>query len=264
MGETARNSGMEEAMKRWVCSTAEMGMTGRRACMRRGWVVIAASLLAVALGCGGDASTESAENTSGDEDPWGDVDLGGDPDDLQVDDEPDEATVAQARTTPTGPGRLRVINRVMSEDVGGTVKVLDESGSVVASGNSGDTFTLPAGNYRLTGEVTDDEVVLGGASKESDETVALPAGGEATGTVNFSVAHVKVRVERGGRVIRTWQMELTRQGSQSPINLRSSDGFLHIRAGRYDGTLRFGTTRIEVTDIIFQGGASGEVPIRVE
>lgn len=234
--------------------------------MRSELRILALLLGAVAFGCGGGEDEAQNEETSGSEDPWSDVDLGGDHTDIDVE-SMEESHPEQVADTPdeaSGPARITVVNRVGGEDVGGNVSVLNMDGEVVESGTSGSTFTLQPGEYRLAGEITSDEDVLGKPSKEMEETVMVEPGQEATMHVSFSVANVKLRVERNGRVVRTWRAELTRRGTETPINLSSSDGFQHIRAGRYDGTVTFGAHRVEVQDVIFQGGARGEVPIRVQ
>ncbi len=235
--------------------------------MRSELRILALLLGAVAFGCGGGEDEEAQnEQTSGGEDPWGEVDLGGDHRDIDVE-SMEESHPEQVADTPdeaSGPARITVVNRVGGEDVGGNVSVLSLDGEVVESGRSGSTFTLQPGEYRLAGEITSDDDVLGKPSKQMEDTVLIEPGQETTLPVAFSVANVKLRVERNGRVVRTWRAELTRRGAEAPINLSSGDGFRHIQAGRYDGTVTFGAHRVEVQDVIFQGGARGEVPIRVQ
>ena len=218
------------------------------------------------LACGGADDDANTEATSGDEDPWASVDLGEDAEDIDVDSMEEEypEQVADVEEEATGPARITVVNRVGNDDLGGNVSVLNASGEVVESGRSGSTFTLPAGTYRLAGEITSDDDVVGKPSKEMEDTVEVRAGQTTTLAVVFSVATVKLRVERNGRVVGTWRAELTRQGTDEAVALSSRDDFRRIRAGRYDGTVIFGANRIEVNDVIFQGGARGEVPIQVQ
>lgn len=235
--------------------------------MRRELRVFALLLGAAAFACGGGEDDGAQnESTSGDEDPWAEVDLGSDHDDIDVEpmEESHPEQVADTEPETSGPARITVVNRVGGEDVGGNVSVLGLDGEVVESGRSGATFILQPGEYRLAGEITSDDDVLGKPSKQMEDTVTIAPGQEATLPVAFSVANVKLRVERNGRPVRTWRAELTRRGSETPITLSSRDDFRHIQAGRYDGTVTFGAHRVEVQDVIFQGGARGEVPIRVQ
>jgi len=235
--------------------------------MRKQLRIMGMLLGAFAIACGGGEEEEAQqEETSGGEDPWAEVDLGGDHRSIDVEDmeESHPEQVADTQPEATGPARITVQNRANGEDIGGNVSVLNLDGEVVESGRSGATFILEPGTYRLAGEVTSDEDVLGKPSKEMEDTVTIEPGQVATLPVSFAVANVKLRIERGGRAIRTWQAELTRRGSETPINLTSRDDFQHIQAGRYDGTVRFGSRRIEVSDIILQGGSRGEIPIRIQ
>mgnify|MGYP001355904786 CR=1 FL=1 len=220
-----------------------------------------------ALACGGGEEPVAEEETAGGEDPWSTVDLGGDHRNIDVESMEESHPELVADTDEdegTGPARITVVNRVAGEDVGGNVSVLSLDGSVVESGRSGSTFTLEPGTYRLAGEITSDDDVVGKPSKQMEDTTEIRPGQEETVAVVFSVATVKLRIERGGRVVNTWRAELTRQGTDEAIELSSRDDFRHVRAGRYDGTVIFGVNRIAVSDIILQGGARGEVPVRIQ
>lgn len=235
--------------------------------MRKQLKIIGVLLGAFAIACGGGEDEEAdQEQTSGGEDPWAEVDLGGDHRSIDVDDmeESHPEQVADTEPEATGPARITVVNRAGNDDLGGNVSVLSLDGEVVESGRSGSTFTLEPGTYRLAGEITSDDDVIGKPSKEMEDTVTIEPGQEATLPVSFAVANIKLRIERNGRPVRTWQAQLTRQGSEEPINLTSRDDFQRIQAGRYDGTVRFGSHRVEVTDVILQGGSRGEIPIRVQ
>ena len=260
MFDISREHGGTTAALRILPLLEVMGMRSSR--LR----ILALLALAVAFGCGGGEDESQNEETAGGEDPWSDVDLGGDHRGIDVEsmEESHPEQVADTEETATGPARITVVNRVGNEDVGGNVSVLDLEGEVVESGRSGATFVLEPGTYRLAGEITSDDDVLGKPSKQMEDTVTIEPGQQETLPVAFSVANVKLRVERNGRPVRTWRAQLTRRGSETPITLSSSDDFRHIQAGRYDGTVRFGAHNVEVENIIFQGGARGEIPIRVQ
>ncbi len=180
-----------------------------------------------------------------------------------VEDEAD-AEPEEAEPVATGPGRLRVVNRVGGEDSSGSVRVLDEGGETVAEGASGDTFTLEAGSYRVVGEITDPDVLIDTPTREADGMITVMAGQEQTVTVDHPVSRVRLRVTRGGRPVARWRMQVRRQDGQGePIELRSGEQHIPITPGRYDATLHFGNSQIEVTGIIFQGGARMDVPVNV-
>lgn len=152
------------------------------------------------------------------------------------------------------------------EESTGNVRVLSASGEVVAEGRSGDTFTVEAGSYRLVGEITDAAVLIDTPTRESDGMITVLAGQEQTATIDHARARVRVRVTRRGRPVAQWRMQLRRQGVEGaePITLRASEQHTPITPGRYDATLQFGANRIEVTGIIFQGGATMDVPVNVD
>ncbi len=172
--------------------------------------------------------------------------------------EPEPEVVA-----PSGPGHLRVANRVGGEEIGGNVQVLDESGEVVAEGSSGETFDLPAGSYALVGEVTDATILLGTPTTQSEDRVTLDAGSDAEGFVDHGRALVRIRVTRNNRNVRRWRLELTRRGSETTLNLEPTEEYVPVTPGRYDGVVHFGSHQIEVTNVIFQDGARRDLPIRV-
>ncbi|MCZ7687137.1 MAG: hypothetical protein M5U28_53715 [Sandaracinaceae bacterium] len=218
-------------------------------------LVLLAALAALTSGCGGG---QASSGTTADE-----VDDTSVADDGATEEEQPEATPEEPAAT--GPGRLRVVNRVGGEDASGSVRVLDASGETVAEGASGDTFTVEAGSYRVVGEITDPSVLIDTPTRESDGMITVVAGQEQTVTVDHPVSRVRLRVSRAGRPVARWTMEVRRQGEEGEaIRLQSGNDYTPITPGRYDGTLQFGSNRIEVTGIIFQGGARMDVPVNVD
>lgn len=233
--------------------------------MRARPTILSIFVLALALGglagCGGGAD-EPAEDTTteptataGDETPPP---------------APEPEPVAEPEPEPeppSGPGQLRVVNVVRDEEVGGNVRVLSSDGEVVAEGSSGDTFNVESGQYRVQGEITDDSVLIDTPTHEL-EGMATVAPGETTETrIEFPVSRVRIEVTRRGRPIRRWRLTVTRQGfgeSDEGIVLEPSSEHVAITPGRYDGTLRFGGQQIEVSGLIFQGGATQTVPVNVD
>lgn len=219
-------------------------------------LVLLAALAALTSGCGGGQASSGTTADEVDDTP------------VAIDDGASEEEPGDSGSdTPaaTGPGRLRVVNRVGGEDASGSVRVLDASGDTVAEGASGDTFTVEAGSYQVVGEVTDPSVLIDTPVRQSDGMITVLAGQEQTVTVDHPVSRVRLRVSRAGRPVARWTMEVRRQGGEGePIQLRAGNDYIPITPGRYDGTLQFGTNRIEVTGIIFQGGARMDVPVNVD
>lgn len=227
----------------------------------------AIALALVSIGCGGaptvsdpSAEPEPVESTAADE-SYADETAG----DEALEPEEQETVEAEEEPPATGPGQLRVVNRVGGEESGGRVRVLDASGEVVAEGQSGETFTLEAGTYRVIGEITDSDVLIDKPTRSGGEVVVV-AGQEQAVTVDHPRSRVRIRVLRRGRPVARWRLELRPQSdpNAAPITLRPSDQHTPVTPGRYDGTLTFGSQRIEVNGIIFQGGATMDVPINVD
>jgi hypothetical protein len=180
--------------------------------------------------------------------------------------EPEPAPVAEPEPEPpSGPGQIRVTNVVRGEEVGGTVQVLSADGEVVAEGSSGDTFTVDSGQYRVQGAITDDSILIDTPSHALDGAVTVSPGETATARIDFPVSRVRIEVRRGGRSVARWRLTVTRQGPEpgEEIVLEPSEEHVAITPGRYDGTLRFGGQQIEVSGLIFQGGATQTVPVNV-
>lgn len=216
------------------------------------------ALAAGLAGCGGGQSASQGTTAETvDDDP------------VVVDEAVDDSETSagdeeEVEAPATGPGQLRVINRVGGQESTGRVRVLDSSGSVVAEGSSGDTFTVPSGTYTVAGEITDAQVLLDTPSRESESTVTVVAGQEQTATVDHPVSRVRLRVTRAGRPVANWRMEVRRQGTEGrALEIRPSERHVPITPGRYDATLHIGGTDVEVTGIIFQGGATMDVPVAV-
>jgi hypothetical protein len=95
--------------------------------------------------------------------------------------------------------------------------------------------------------------------------VTVVAGQEVTGTIAFPVSRVRIRVTRRGRAVARWRMEVRPVADESaePIELRSGNQHVPITPGRYRAVLHFGNEEITVDEVIFQGGATMDVPVNV-
>lgn len=212
------------------------------------------ALIAILLACGGGSeSTEVIEDdTTGDEQAYED------PIDEPIEEEPED------EPEPTGPGSLTVINQVDGAETSGTVQVLDASGEVVAEGESGQTFQVPPGRYTLVGTISDATVLRDTPTREGEDRVTVNPGGTARGVIEHHRARVRIRVLRNDRPVARWRLVLQRRGSDATIELTPSEEFIPLTAGRYNGVVHVGNTRIEVADIVLQGGAQRDLPIRVQ
>jgi hypothetical protein len=223
-------------------------------------LVLIAIAFGLASGCGGSSAASGGTTVAAEDEPVTEPPVA----DAPVEEEPEVAD-EPAAPEPTGPGQLRVINRVGGEDASGTVRVLSEAGEVVVEGTSGQTFTVPSGSYRVVGAITDDDVMIDTPTHEADGMVTVLAGQEQSVSIDFPLSRVRIRVRRHGRPVARWRMEVRRQdGTGEPLTLRSSNDHIPITPGRYDATLHFGREQIEVSGIIFQGGATMDVPVNID
>lgn len=209
--------------------------------------------IAVLLACGGGEADTTSETTTGDEQANHDE---------PIDDEPYEEPIDEPE--PTGPGSLTVINEIDGQESTGTVQVLDEAGEVVAEGESGQTFQLPAGRYSLVGSITDASVLMDTPTREGEDMVTVEPGGQTRGVIEHHRARVRIRVMRNNRPVARWRLEMQRRGSDETITLNPSEEYVPLSAGRYNGTVHIGDTQIEVNDVVLQGGAQRDLPIRVQ
>jgi hypothetical protein len=92
------------------------------------------------------------------------------------------------------------------------------------------------------------------------------AGQEQTVNIDFPLSRVRIRVTRRGRPVARWRMEIRRQGAEEgePLTIQASNDHIPITPGRYDATLHVGRDEITVNGIIFQGGATMDVPVNVD
>lgn len=234
--------------KEWT-PRASSGPLKARESMREITIILAA----VAMACGGgSAPTPSDDDTSGDE-------VGSVGHSAPIDDEEEEELIED--DAPTGPGELQVTLRLGNEDAQGRVQVVDDAGEVVAEGASGQTFTVPSGSYRVVGELA--RGALRGAEAR-EESAYVEAGGRARVTVSWAVARVRIDVRRRGQAINRWRLVVTREGTSDEVVLEPSNEHHVVMPGRYSGVLTAGANRVEVSGIIFQGGATMNVPINID
>jgi hypothetical protein len=165
---------------------------------------------------------------------------------------------------PAGPARLSVKLLLGNEEVPGRVRVLSASGETVKEGRAGQTFSVPAGRYVLEGEITDESVLADTPTKRG-ESFELAAGERRTEAVELGRSRIKLKVLRRGREVRDAKVKLRRKGGERVIlELTVGDEYLSISPGRYDATVEFGNNRVEVDGLIFQGGATQTIPVRVQ
>jgi hypothetical protein len=219
--------------------------------------LIVCALATALIGCGGGSSSGGNGNVEEDTSGGEVVDNSGGTGGEQP---PPEEEPAR------GPGQLRVTLQVGSAEAAGRVRVLDESGEVAAEGNAGETFTVQSGTYTIAGEITDADVLADTPSREGDAPVTVMAGQESSASVVFPVSRIRIRVTRRGRPVARWTMQVRPQSDSDaePIELRPSQEHTAITPGRYSAVLRLGSEEITVNEIIFQGGATMDVPVNLD
>lgn len=207
--------------------------------------------LVCALGCGGGASEDggSSSSTAGSEE---EVARPTPIDEPIVEEEP-EPEVAER-----GEGQVRIVLKVGNETAAGRVQLLDETGAVAAEGGAGERFTLPEGRYRVV--ATLDPGALAGATPREDSFFVEP--GESERTITWEVTRVRFAVRRRGQPVSRWRIVAQREGGEE-LTFEPTEEFRVVMPGRYRAVLTFGTQRVEVNGLIFQGGATQTVPVDV-
>jgi hypothetical protein len=212
---------------------------------------ITAGLLLFA-GCGGEAeTTEPVELSSGgDESPPPELH-----DDVQ--------DLEDAEPAPTGPGHLRIEARLGTEPFTEAVELRNAEGEVVATVRDGQELDLPAGVYVLHGEIRDEDQLIDKPSRDG-EVVELPAGGEATAEIVFRRSRVRITATRNGRNLPQARITLRRQGESEPVAEFPSDGrTLSVTPGRYEATIRHRDHHVDANGLVFQDGATQNIPIEL-
>jgi hypothetical protein len=162
------------------------------------------------------------------------------------------------------PARLRAELVIGSDKVDGKVRVLNSrSDKVVEEGRSGQAFTLEPGNYVLKGEITD-ESILADTPTRKGEPFRLEAGANRTEKVEFGRARIRLKVVRGRQRIRKATVKLRPQGADEVVlEYQPGEEYIPVSPGRYDATIEYRNTRVEVTGIMFPAGGKRSIPVRV-
>ena len=227
--------------------------------MKNGRLVL---VVALALGCGGEASEPAAgaESSSGGEDVQATPDATAD---APMDEAMDQATEEpEPEPEPTGPAHLTVTVKVGTDEVALPVRVLNADGEEVAQGDAGQPFTLPAGDYTVAVAVTDAHVLAD--TPEQQEEVSLAPAEQRDMTMRFLRARVRLHVRRNGRELRRARVELRRAGSDETVaDFRTGNDYVPVTAGRYNLLVHAARQEITVNDVIFTEGSSRDMPIDI-
>jgi len=221
--------------------------------MRRNvWISISAVLLA--MGCGGGASDTTGEP------PPDTVATGGDEAPPSDDPPPDHDA---ATPSPAGPATVRIVVKVDGHEVPAEVTLTDSSGAAAGEGPAGTVFNVRSGTFSATAHITDASVIVNRPTESAGPFEVAP-GAEHVQTFELERARVHLVVNQRGRPVRGARITLRRQNAQEdPIEIRAGDDNVPFMPGRYDATVRFGSTSIEVTGLMFMGGAVQDVPINI-
>ena len=166
---------------------------------------------------------------------------------------------------PAGPARIQVGIVVDGEAVEGTVRLVSSSGARVAEGPAGSTFEVEPGQYRAYGHITDASILADTPDRRGRDRITVSAGQTVQSDVVLGRAMVRLTVTRGGRSLRRWRVELRPSGTaETVLEVRPSEEFLPITAGRYSAIVHSGGAQIPVDGLIFMPGARQQVPIRIQ
>jgi hypothetical protein len=209
--------------------------------------------IACGWACGGGSEGTSSTSTTGDEAEVARPTALEEEDEL-VAEEP-ELEVAEAASE----GQVRIVLKVGNDPAAGRVQLLDASGAVVAEGAAGETFTLPEGRYRVV--ATLDPGALVGATPRED--ALFVEAGASERAITWEVTRVRFAVRRRGQPVSRWRLVAQREGGEE-LTFEPTEEFRVVMPGRYRAVLTFGAQRVEVSGLIFQGGATQTVPVDVD
>ena len=182
---------------------------------------------------------------------------------------PAETTSASAghAVEAEGPAAMaRLTARIVmnGEPIAGKVRIEDANGQTVAEGVAGHTFAMPAGRYRVFGEVTDASILADTPTREAEDPAILEPGESVTHDVEMGQAQIRLSVIQNGRRVRVWRMELRRPGADETIlELTPSTRHVSMSPGRYEGVMHVRGDAIQVSGLIFMGGATQDIPVRL-
>jgi len=220
----------------------------------RGHISLFAAVLLIGCGGGGEPSSNTALDVD-DEDQIADQTMGDD--DLEGDD------MDQPDTAPSGPVTVRVTAAVGSDEVAAAIQLINAEGDTAAEGQAGQTFTVPGGNYTVRASVTDAAVLAD--TPTTEEEAFLEPGEPRTVGVRFAVARVRLNVRVRGRALRNPQVELFREGGDTPVaTVRATNEHFAITPGRYTAKVTQSGTEYEVRGLAFMDGATQDIPVNIQ
>jgi hypothetical protein len=224
-----------------------------------GIALLSSATAASLSSCGGDAeSSSSSETTSGSEEH-----VAADMTEEEIA-ALDGSPIDSDGPMPTGPAQLRIAVRLGSEPFTERVELRNAEDEVIRSVRDGDEVEVPAGSYHLHGAVRDEDQLIDKPERDGEAIEAAP-GGETTVELIFRRSRVRISVTKGGRNVRDAQVSLRRQGETEPVTEFPSDGrTLSITPGRYDARITHRDQHIEANGLIFQDGATQNIPIQLQ
>ncbi|MDH5490734.1 MAG: hypothetical protein OEY14_02050, partial [Myxococcales bacterium] len=97
------------------------------------------------------------------------------------------------------------------------------------------------------------------------QRITLGADEERSETIDVPIARIRLSVRRRGRNVRNTTVRLRRSGTEEVVaEIRPSDAFLLIAAGRYDAHVSFTGGEVEVSGLMFPTDAQREMPIDIQ
>ena len=216
--------------------------------------LVALSTSLVVLGCGGGGATQTPPEGQSSLPPDEPVDAVEDPGQ-----EPADEPFSEPE--PSGPVEVTVALRVGNDDASGEIQVLNASGEAVHEGSSGDTFTIPSGDYSVVAHITNERVMID-TPTITQEDVHVPFGEPHTVEVRFPVARIRLNVRRNGRPLRRGSVKLYRQGEETPVaQFRLSNDHVAVSPGRYEADVQTGQMETRVRGLTFMDGATQNIPV---
>jgi len=174
--------------------------------------------------------------------------------------EPIAAEPAPAEPPPSAPATLTIEAAVKGEPKPAHVQLIDSEGEEAASGKSGESLSIPSGEYTLVISIEDAAVL---ADRPTQRTpITVQPGQNPPLRVDFPWATVQLKVRVNGQPESKATVRLMRQGAVV-ATVQSGGESITLSPGRYQAEVNTHDATIEVKQLLFPEGATQTVPVDV-
>jgi hypothetical protein len=174
--------------------------------------------------------------------------------------EPVAAEPVAPAPAPSAPATVTVEAAVKGELKPADVKLIDAEGEEAAAGKTGESLSVPSGEYTLLVSIEDPKVLADRPTQRTPITIA--PGQNPVERVDFPWASVQLKVRVNGEPENKATVRLMRQGAVI-ATVESGGEHITLSPGRYQAEVVTRDATIEVKMLLFPEGATQTVPVDV-